>query len=207
MANLRHRPDTLPLLVTERLHLKLLEPTDAPAMVRFRIENRDFLQPWEPTRPPEFFTRGFWEMQLAAALREFRQGSSLCLSLVDPAEGEVIGVCNYTNVIRGTYQACHLGYAIGQRHEGKGLMHEALSSSIDYVFEEMRLHRIMANYLPHNARSGKLLQRLGFEIEGRARQLLKINGTWQDHVLTSKINPADCPEASHNGCTNPGPIG
>lgn len=192
MVSLIHRPEALPLLVTERLHLKLLEPRCAAAMVRFRLENREFLAPWEPTRPPEFFTRGFWEVQLAAALREFRQGSSLCLSLLDPTEAEVIGVCNYTNIIRGTYQACHLGYAIAERHQGKGLMYEALQTSIGYVFEEMRLHRIMANYMPHNQRSGNVLERLGFTIEGRARQLLKIDGKWEDHVLTSKINPADC---------------
>lgn len=192
MTSLIHRPESLPLLVTERLHLKLLEPREAPMMVRFRRENQNFLEPWEPTRPPEFFTQGFWEMQLSAALREFRQGSSLCLALLDPAEFEVIGVCNYTNIIRGTYQACHLGYAIAERHQGKGMMYEALDASIRYVFEEMRLHRIMANYLPHNHRSGDLLARLGFAIEGSARQLLMINGRWEDHVLTSKINPLDC---------------
>ena len=192
MTSLIHRPESLPLLVTERLHLKLLEPRQAPLMVRFRIENRLFLEPWEPRRPPEFFTRGYWELQLAAALREFRQGLSLCLVLLDPDESEVIGVCNFTNIIRGTYQACHLGYAIAERHQGKGLMFEALQSGIDYVFEELRLHRIMANYLPHNQRSGNLLARLGFTIEGKAEKLLKINGRWEDHILTSKINPSDC---------------
>lgn len=185
------RPDSLPLLATERLHLRLLEPGRSTLMVRFRVENRRFLEPWEPTRPPEFFTPGFWEVQLSAMLREFRQGTSLCLAIMDRDETEVIGVCNYTNIIRGTYQACHLGYAVSERHQGKGKMFEALSAANRYVFEEMRLHRIMANYMPHNERSGQLLQRLGFEVEGMAPRLLKINGRWEDHVLTSRINPAD----------------
>jgi len=46
----------------------------------------------------------------------------------------------------------------------------------------------MAGYLPHNERSGKLLDRLGFEKEGLARKYLKINGRWEDHLLTSLIN-------------------
>ena len=192
MTSFRLRPEPLPVLQTQRLHLRLLEPRQAPLMVKFRCENRRFLEPWEPKRAPEFYTEGFWEMQLAAALREFRQGSSLCLSLMDPGESEVLGVCNFTNIIRGTFQACHLGYALAEQHEGKGLMFEALQKANDYVFNVMRLHRVMANYLPHNQRSGDLLKRLGFTIEGEAARFLKINGRWEDHILTSKINPADC---------------
>lgn len=191
MTSFRLRPDPLPVLRTQRLVLRLLEPRQAPLMLSFRQENRRFLEPWEPRRAPEFYTQGFWEMQLAAALREYRQGTSLCLSLLDPQETEVYGVCNFTNIIRGTFQACHLGYALAERHEGKGLMFEALSESIRYVFDVMRLHRVMANYLPHNKRSGDLLARLGFTIEGKAAGLLKINGVWEDHILTSKINPLD----------------
>ena len=67
-------------------------------------------------------------------------------------------------------------------------MYEALQLTNRYVFEETRLHRIMAGYLPHNDRSGNLLQRLGFEREGYARKYLKINGVWEDHILTSLIN-------------------
>jgi ribosomal-protein-alanine N-acetyltransferase len=70
-------------------------------------------------------------------------------------------------------------------------MHEALSAAIDHVFSQYRLHRIMANHRPENLRSGKLLTKLGFEREGLARAYLKINGTWADHVLTSRINPRD----------------
>ena len=47
----------------------------------------------------------------------------------------------------------------------------------------------MASYIPDNKRSANLLSRLGFEIEGQARQYLRIDGRWQDHVLTALINP------------------
>ncbi len=47
------------------------------------------------------------------------------------------------------------------------------------------MHRIMANYMPHNMRSGHLLTKLGFEREGYAKQYLQINGEWRDHVLTA----------------------
>lgn len=157
-------------------------------MARFRQENRRHLEKWEPRRSPEFFTEGFWQIQLRVALRDFRDGSNVCFCLLSPGEDEVMGVCNYTNIVRGTFQSCHLGYALAARHEGSGLMFEALTLSNDYMFRDMGLHRIMAGYLPHNDRSGRLLERLGFEKEGFARRYLKINGKWEDHVLTSRIN-------------------
>ena len=68
-------------------------------------------------------------------------------------------------------------------------MFEALSAAINYTFVTLGLHRVVANYIPNNKRSARLLARLGFEIEGRARKLLLINGEWRDHILTAKINP------------------
>ena len=54
-------------------------------------------------------------------------------------------------------------------------MHEALQITICYAFEDLRLHRIHANHLPSNVRSGRLLARLGFAIEGYAKDYLLIN--------------------------------
>lgn len=166
-----------------------MDPQDAHLMLTFRLENKDHLTQWEPKRPPEFYTLPFWQAQFRAAIREFRNGASVCLVILSKDEQEVLGVCNYTNIIRSTFEATHLGYALAQKHQGKGIMFEAIDSSINYVFGEMKLHRIMANYLPRNQRSCTLLKKLGFEIEGEAKKLLKINGVWEDHILTSLINP------------------
>ncbi len=66
---------------------------------------------------------------------------------------------------------------------------EVLNASLSYVFDELNLHRVMASYIPHNIKSAIILEKLGFEREGLARSYLKIAGKWQDHILTSKINP------------------
>ena len=49
----------------------------------------------------------------------------------------------------------------------------------------------MANYMPTNEASGKVLKRLGFTVEGYARDYLCLNGKWEDHILTSLTNPED----------------
>ena len=63
--------------------------------------------------------------------------------------------------------------------------------TIDYAFNQMDLHRIMANHMPDNERSANLLQGLGFEREGYAREYLLIDDTWEDHVLNSLVRSAD----------------
>ena len=81
-----------------------------------------------------------------------------------------------------------MGYNLAEAQQGKGYMTEAVRVAIKYVFEELNLHRVMANYMPHNQRSGNLLKRLGFVVEGYAKEYLLINGRWEDHIQTSLIN-------------------
>jgi ribosomal-protein-alanine N-acetyltransferase len=100
-----------------------------------------------------------------------------------------LGTIAFTQIARGPFQSCMLGYALAREAQGRGLMHEGLRAAIDHVFGAMRLHRIQANYVPTNERSGRVLRRLGFAVEGYARDYLFIGGAWRDHILTALINP------------------
>jgi ribosomal-protein-alanine N-acetyltransferase len=62
-------------------------------------------------------------------------------------------------------------------------MSEALSALLPFAFDRLGLHRIEAACLPRNGPSRGLLEKLGFREEGYAREYLRIDGTWQDHVL------------------------
>ena len=66
-------------------------------------------------------------------------------------------------------------------------MQEVLRAGIDWAFDELGLHRVMANYLPRNERSARLLTLLGFEREGYAKRYLNIAGVWEDHILTALV--------------------
>jgi ribosomal-protein-alanine N-acetyltransferase len=68
-------------------------------------------------------------------------------------------------------------------------MREALAALLPYVFDELGMHRVQANYQPVNERSARLLRCLGFVVEGYARDYLFIAGAWRDHVLTSITDP------------------
>lgn len=100
-------------------------------------------------------------------------------------QGEVVGFANLTQIFRGPFRACYLGYGLDEGHRGKGYMTEALRVITRYAFEDFGLHRIMANYQPHNEASARVLERLGFVREGVAQDYLFVDGAWRQHVLTS----------------------
>jgi ribosomal-protein-alanine N-acetyltransferase len=186
----------VPRIETERLLLTIPDPSAAPRMLAYVQENREHFAPWAPPEPAGYYTEKFWREYLQAARRSFEQDTAMRLVFfsIDDEGGDVLGDCNFTNLVRGPFQACYLGYKIAKRAEGRGLMHEALRAAIDYAFGNLRLHRIMANYVPTNERSGRLLRRLGFNVEGYARDYLLVGGAWRDHVLTSLTNAALKPE-------------
>lgn len=174
---------------TERLILRHGRPSDVVAVVDYLKSNREFHRPYEPRRPELFYTEKYWEQALREDVARYRTDSGLRLFLFPRGrENMVVGTVHFNNIVRGAFHACHLGYMLDQQQQGKGLMHEALEKAIGFVFEPMNLHRIMANYLPENQRSAKLLERLGFRREGIAKDYLLIDGQWRDHVLTSLVS-------------------
>ncbi len=182
----------LPELATERLRLVIAGPGLEEPMARFFRENfAGHLDRWSPPMPGDKLEPAWWAERLPGFEREFESGAAARWVLLAPGGGapEVIGTCTYSQIHRGAFQAGTLGYQIARRHEGLGLMAEALAATLDHAFDELRLHRVMANYRPENARSGRLLERLGFVREGLARAYLYIDGAWRDHVLTAKTNP------------------
>jgi ribosomal-protein-alanine N-acetyltransferase len=70
-------------------------------------------------------------------------------------------------------------------------MTEALERAISFAFEDMRLHRIEANIMPKNARSIRVVEKLGFVNEGLSRKYLKIAGSWEDHIHYVLLNPSE----------------
>lgn len=166
-------------------HLLLRTPSlnDKEFFHAFDERNKAHLSKWETVAHTKIEE---YETILKKWKQEQEEGRSLRFFIYRKNElDKLIGICNFTQIFRASFQACYLGYKIDLKEEGKGVMYEALQKLIPFIFEDIGLHRIMANYMPANLRSANLLKRLGFEIEGYAKNYLKINGKWEDHVLSA----------------------
>jgi ribosomal-protein-alanine N-acetyltransferase len=188
---MKHREPSSTELQSERLILKVLDQSDAPAVLDYVLRNRSFFQEWSPTFDPSVYTLEFQRERLRADRALIDEDRMLKLWLFKKDDLQtVIGEVVYQNIVRGAFQSCHLGYKIDQQQLNQGLMTEALRCSLRYVFDTLKLHRVEANIMPRNARSRRVVEKLGFIDEGRSPKYLKINGVWEEHIHYVMLNAA-----------------
>ncbi len=165
------------------------KPGHETIMANYFAVNAKHLKPWSPLVPRDHHSEESWRRRLEEREIEFENGLSAHFIGTDNSESHVIGSCSLSNIVRGVFQACHMGYSIAERYQGQGYMKAISNHVVKYAFKELKMHRIMANHMPDNERSAALLKSLGFEREGYAKEYILINGKWEDHVLNSLINP------------------
>jgi ribosomal-protein-alanine N-acetyltransferase len=171
-------------LVGRRLVLRPLEVGDFAAWREVRRRSADWLIPWEPARTPGqpdvVEDRDAFALRCSARARERQAGSGFGFGVF--AEGHLVGEINLSSVHRGAFQSAYVGYWVDQQCAGRGYIPEALVLVIRFAFEDLHLHRLQVAIIPRNARSRRVVEKLGLREEGVARRYLEINGVWEDHV-------------------------
>jgi RimJ/RimL family protein N-acetyltransferase len=114
----------------------------------------------EPGRPGEWFS-------FAAESKETRALAghvSLNVKAEDARQGEV-------------------GFAFAREYQGRGLAREAAGRVLDYAFDALGLHRVVAVTDCDNARSAALLERLGMRREAHFVENIWFKGAWGSEYL------------------------
>jgi ribosomal-protein-alanine N-acetyltransferase len=165
------------------VYLRPAEMRDFESWARLRERSRGFLVPWEPTWPTDDLTRASFRRRLRRYVEEIDSDEAYPFLIFREADNVLLGGLTLGQIRRGVAQSATLGYWMGEPHAGRGLMARAVRAAAQFGFATLRLHRIEAACLPTNAASIRLLQHVGFHKEGYARSYLRINGSWQDHIL------------------------
>jgi ribosomal-protein-alanine N-acetyltransferase len=134
--------------------------------------SRTLHRPW--TYPPS--TRDAFHVAIERLKLKTQLGYWVCTE-----SGELAGVINVSEIVRGNFRSAYLGFYAFTPHNGRGYMKRGLRAVLDEVFSRHRLHRVEANIQPGNAASKGLVQTLGFRLEGLSPRYLKIGGRWRDH--------------------------
>jgi GrpB-like predicted nucleotidyltransferase (UPF0157 family)/RimJ/RimL family protein N-acetyltransferase len=101
--------------------------------------------------------------------------------LVYNAAGNIAGVFNINEIVRGLFQNAYLGFYGVVDYAGKGYMSAGLKLVLAKAFNELDLHRIEANIQPENTQSIQLVKKNGFRCEGFSPRYLKIDNQWCGH--------------------------
>ncbi len=171
------------------MEIRLSTVNDALQLSQYYLNNVEHLKRWEPVKDKNYYDLESWKHRMPQREIEQKENKAAYFIAYDETTEEIIATCNLTEIIFGAFQACYMGYSVSALHQGKGKMKQLCSHVIDYAFTELKLNRIMSNYMPNNIKSENLLASLGFEVEGKAKKYLFINDQWQDHILSSLLNP------------------
>ena len=176
------------LVEGRKVHLRSPRSTDFAAWSTLRGESRDHLVPWEPTWAADELSRESYRRRLRRYQQAERDATGYMLFIFSNDTNELTGGIQLSNIRQGIAQsAATVGYWIGKRYAGQGLMTDAVTAVVQHGFGRMGFHRIEAACLPSNEASRRVLTKCGFTAEGTARKYLRINGEWQDHLLFAVI--------------------
>lgn len=174
-----------PVLQTERLLLRELVHSDAPALLGIHGDSTAmrfmFCDPMRDLEESHAWISRF-AAECSAASPAFRWG------LVRKSDGMLVGTCGMYDWVQG-WQRCSIGYALASFAWGLGFMREAMTEILGWLLGPLRINRIGAEIHPTNKPSLRLAQGLGFEVEGTLRQAIVWQGQTQDVLQLALIKP------------------
>ncbi|MFA5898669.1 MAG: GNAT family protein [Hyphomicrobium sp.] len=161
---------------------------DYAPWAELRAMSREHLTPWEPQWQRDELSRSSFRRRVRHYQREAREDMGYAFLIFADTDDQLVGGLTVSNVRRGVTQTGVLGYWTGKPFAGRGYMTEAVRAVASFAFDTLHLHRLEAATMPNNLASIRVLERNGFRREGFARQLLRINGVWEDHVLHALLS-------------------
>lgn len=171
------------LEVNDNIRLRILETQDAPELFALVDANREHLRRWFPwvdkTKSPDD-SRIF----ISNTLKALAEGSEIHCGI--QYKDELAGMIG-TLPINHNARAVEIGYWIGERFQGKGLVCKSGEVFLDHLFGKLGLNRTVIRYFTGNERSAKVAERLGFTCEGTLREAAFLYEKPVDIVCTSML--------------------
>lgn len=113
--------------------------------------------------------------------QEIKQKKSYALGIEFKEIGLIIGMVRLLNMDFNNKKA-EISYWLGKNYRGKGIAKEAVQLILDFGFNKLKFVRIYGRVMHPNVYSAKLLEKSGFQYEGRMRKNRLRRGKWMDDL-------------------------
>lgn len=165
-------------LQTTRLLLREFVSADAPAVHAYASdESVTRYTDWGPNTAEE--TEEFFREALSAGEAQPRNSYLFAITLnQSPAIG-----CARLGIVSTVDRVGDLGYVLNAEYWGQGIATEATQRLLTFGFEDLGLHRIFATCHPKNIGSARVLEKAGFQLEGRLKEDKLVRGAYRDSLL------------------------
>ena len=147
-------------LETNRLLLRRFVVEDAKAMFENWASDADNLTyvTWDPHPNPKL-TRGLIERWLRQYQEENIYKWAICKK-DNPAQ--VIGDISVVSQ-DSQKEICEVGYILGKKFWGQGLMTEALQAVLHFLLVDVKFKEVQAKYVSLNPASGRVMEKAGMQ--------------------------------------------
>ncbi|MFM1950845.1 MAG: hypothetical protein RL418_532 [Actinomycetota bacterium] len=143
-------------------------------------QDRTWLEPWEATTPGiRSLVNARWVV--SALISQARKGTGLGFVIL--YKGQIVGQLNVANILFGSVSSATIGYWIASNFAGKNITPTAVALAIDYLMDDLDLHRVEIDIRPENAASLRVVEKLGLRFEGVKERFIHIDGAWRDHKV------------------------
>ncbi len=163
----------------EDLSLKLIDLRDADSVFELTENSRDYLRewlPWVDSTVKVEDTKAF----IQSCVKGFADNKSLTTVILYQAE--IVGVAGF-NSIDWSNKIASIGYWLGDKYQGNGIMTRVAKALTDYAFTELKLNKVEIRAAVDNLKSRNVPERLGFVEEGTIRSGEWIYDHFVDHVV------------------------
>lgn len=174
-ATLTPMPLPTPILQTARLRLRPFAPGDAGDLYALQSNPR-VLRYWDA---PPWTDPARAEAFLAACRQMEAEGSGARFAIDTASDDAFIGWCAMFRWNPG-YRSLGIGYCLNESAWGHGYATEAVHAMLQWAFGTLDLNRVDAELDTRNAASARVLEKLGFQREGRRREDCIVSGEVSD---------------------------
>ena len=174
-----------PERITKRLILRGFRVSDA-TQVQILAGAREVAK--STLNIPHPYEDGMAETWIDTHEAEFEAGKSVIFAICMKDSGDLVGAVGLN--ISEQHQHAELGYWIAESQWGQGLASEAAREMLAYGFGDIKLNRIHAHHFTDNPASGRVMQKIGLEFEGRLKQHVIKWGDYKDVDLYGLLKAA-----------------
>lgn len=154
-----------PHLETERLVLRAFSLVDAPEVQRLAGDREVAAGTLLIPHP---YPAGAAEGWISGHPESWRAGDSVTLAIERSADGALVGAISLG--LEPDHGRGEVGYWVGTPYWSQGYCTEAARAVLGFAFQTLGLNRVYAYHFSNNPASGRVLQKVGMEYEGRRRR-------------------------------------
>ncbi|HSS40026.1 MAG TPA: GNAT family protein [Polyangia bacterium] len=179
----------MPALAGGRIVLRPVDDADAPSILTI-FGDPEVVRYWSSPPLPDLRAAGAFLDEMQEDFfrrRSFHWGIAEAQSGSSEA-GPLIGTCSL-GALSFRHRRAEVGFVLRRDRWGQGLAADALAVLFGFCFGRLGLHRLEADVDPENARSLRLLEKLGFQREGRLRERWQTQGVPRDGIFLGLLRP------------------